>query len=370
MKRTEQQFLDLLQSGLWQRPATVKLFQGPTDWGELFRLSKEQAMFAIVYDGIVTLPQERRPPRAFLMNWYAQVSCIEDMNRALNDTLVKMYDLYRAQGFTPVLLKGQGLATCYPNPLHRNSGDIDWLVGEQDYSRVNDWVVQNKMAADSHESNNHFEFTYDHQVIENHIECIKLFRKSDQKYLRELTKKWFPGDEVCRIQEREIAVPPLAFNAVFLLMHIAKHLMGKGIGLRQICDWCVFLHVHYGQIDEKELATYIRGFHLEEVWRVFGRLAITYLGFPEEEMPCIRPGTEKQSRRLMRHIFAAGNFGQYAKAWKGRPVSYWRGKYFAFAKGIRQLFVLYRILPSDTRSFLPFFIKRGLKQVVTDVRQE
>ncbi|WP_288148490.1 nucleotidyltransferase family protein [Bacteroides acidifaciens] len=368
MKRTEQQFLELLQSGLWQRPAAAKIFRGPTDWNELFRLSKEQTVFGVVYDGIVTLPKELRPPRAFLMNWYAQVSYIEDMNRALNHTLTGMYDSYREQGFTPVLLKGQGLAACYPNPLHRTPGDIDWLMGEQDYRRANEWVKRNGMAADAKESNNHLQFTFEEQVIENHVECIKLYRNSDQQFLRSLTKKWFPaGSTTCRIQDKDIAVPPPAFNAVFLLLHIAKHLMGKGIGLRQICDWCRFLYVHRERIDKEELAGYIRSFHLEALWNIFGRLSVVYLGYPEADMLCLRPGCEKQGRRVMRHIFVSGNFGHYNKVWKGRPVSYWRGKYFAFRKEMSRLVLLYRISPSDTWSFFVFFTKRGVKQVISDM---
>lgn len=367
MKRTERQFLELLQSGLWGREAVADKFRASTDWNEIFRLSKEQTVLAVVYDGIVTLPKELRPARAFLMNWYAQVSYIEDLNRAQNETLFKTYDLYRAQGFTPVLLKGQGLAACYPNPLHRNCGDIDWLVGEEDYGRVNDWVRQMGMAKGSQESNNHLEFTLEGQVIENHIECIKLFRKSDQQYLRKLTKEWFPSRSVpCRIQDRDIPVAPPAFNAVFQLLHIAKHLMGKGIGLRQICDWCRYLYVYRDELNMVTLATYIRGFHLESLWNIFGRLAINYLGFPEKDMPCISPGFEKQSRLVMKHIFVSGNFGQYNKVWKGRPVAYWRGKYFAFRKELKRLVLLYRISPTDTWSFFIFFTKRGIKQIISD----
>lgn len=368
MKRTERQFLELLQSGLWQRKAAADKFRVLTDWNEIFRLSKEQTVLAVVYDGIVTLPKELRPSRAFLMNWYAQVSYIEDLNKAQNVTLLKIYDLYRAQGFTPVLLKGQGLAACYPNPLHRNCGDIDWLVGEQDYLRVNDWVKQAGIAKNSQESNNHLEFTFEEQVIENHVECIKLYRKSDQQYLRKLTKAWFPsGYETCRIQDRDIAVLPTAFNAVFLLLHIAKHLMEEGVGLRQVCDWCRFLHTYRDQIDKEKLALYIRGFHLEAFWNIWGRLAILYVGYPEQGMPCIQSGFEKQTRLMLKHIFVSGNFGQYNKIWQNRPIAYWRGKYFAFRKELRRLVLLYRIFPSDTWSFFVFFIKRGIRQVIADV---
>lgn len=369
MKRTEQQFLNLLQAGLWQREADTRLFRGPVDWNELFRLSREQTVMGVVYDGIAGLPKEQRPPRAFLMNWFAQVSYIEDLNREQNRVLFMLYDKYVAEGFTPVLLKGQSLAACYPNPLHRNCGDIDWLFGEADYRRSIDWALQSGLARDAIESNNHLEFSYEGQVVENHVECSKLFRKSDQQYLQKLTREWFPaGASTCRIEEREVPVPPHTFNAVFLLLHAVKHLMGKGVGLRQVCDWARFLHIHRADIDEALLNEYLRGFHLEHFWSIFGRLLIDYIGFPAEEMPALRPGYERSSRRLRRHIFLSGNFGQYSKMWRGRPGSYWRSKYFAFSREMRTLWLLYRISPSDTRSFLTFFLKRGLKQVVSDLR--
>ena len=46
-------FLALLQAGLWKMPVDAGLFRGAhVDWAGLFRLSKEQAVAGIVFDGI------------------------------------------------------------------------------------------------------------------------------------------------------------------------------------------------------------------------------------------------------------------------------------------------------------------------------
>ena len=49
-------------------------------------------------------------------------------NLRRNELAVRLVEQYRTDGFQVCILKGQGNALMYPDPLRRNSGDIDiWM---------------------------------------------------------------------------------------------------------------------------------------------------------------------------------------------------------------------------------------------------
>ena len=58
MTRSQQQFLELLRSGLWGKPADASIFQGEIDWQSIVRIAKEQTVQVLVANGIETLPKE------------------------------------------------------------------------------------------------------------------------------------------------------------------------------------------------------------------------------------------------------------------------------------------------------------------------
>ena len=91
----------------------------------LYQSAKVQALLGITFDGMQTLPQELRPKRELYLKWCNALLQIEENNHILNQEIAKVYTLYRANQIEPVLLKGQGVAQNYRNPLHRQCGDID-----------------------------------------------------------------------------------------------------------------------------------------------------------------------------------------------------------------------------------------------------
>ena len=117
-----------MQSGLWGTPVDTTLFNIQTDWAQLYQSAKVQALLGITFDGMQTLPQELRPKRELYLKWCNALLQIEENNHILNQEIAKVYTLYRANQIEPVLLKGQGVAQNYRNPLHRQCGDIDFYI--------------------------------------------------------------------------------------------------------------------------------------------------------------------------------------------------------------------------------------------------
>lgn len=128
-----QAFFSLVRSGLWGCLADATLFKSVSaaDWDNLYRIAQTQALLAVTFDGINTLPAELRPPRPLYLQWTAKTVQIEQANERLNRMVEELQTLYSHAGLHPVLLKGQDIGLNYRHPLHRQCGDIDVYLGKQ-----------------------------------------------------------------------------------------------------------------------------------------------------------------------------------------------------------------------------------------------
>ena len=120
-----QRFFALLRGGLFGSAIDTSLFEGKVDWESIKQLAEEQAVLALVYDGITMLPKSLVPDYEILLEWFGHVAYIEQENKRQNDGIAKIVGRYNAEGISPVLLKGQGIGQYYRKPLHRIAGDID-----------------------------------------------------------------------------------------------------------------------------------------------------------------------------------------------------------------------------------------------------
>ena len=296
MTPIQKQFFALVQSGLWGTPVDTTLFNIQTDWAQLYQSAKVQALLGITFDGMQTLPQELRPKRELYLKWCNALLQIEENNHILNQEIAKVYTLYRANQIEPVLLKGQGVAQNYRNPLHRQCGDIDLYIGPKNYEKAN--KLLRTESTGEHEENHKHTCIHWHGVdIENHRVLSRLSSPSSDKSFQQEIARWH-GITACRnleIEGYQVTLPPLSFDVAYVLTHSALHFLNEGIGLRQVCDWANILHTQKDNIDLKEIANLLQKWGLSKAAKVFGVVAVNYLGLPMEELPI--PYTQKEIGR-------------------------------------------------------------------------
>ena len=121
-------YLEFLQYCLnldFPLPESVK----DIDWMDLMAWAEEQAIVGVIYEGIQRAGKTLNIPFNDLMEWVGYAQRIEAQNKSLNRKCVEVVKEYQSAGFGCVVLKGQGNAVMYPNPLLRMSGDIDvWVL--------------------------------------------------------------------------------------------------------------------------------------------------------------------------------------------------------------------------------------------------
>ena len=324
MTKPQQQFLELLRSGLWGKPADASIFQGEIDWKTILRLAKEQTVQVLVANGIETLPKELWPPKVVIFKLMEVRTKTAKMHLLLNSVLAKITAALNAEGIPSVLLKGQGLAQNYLIPESRICGDIDLYVGEENIDKAYDIIAALSNEPQEPEEGltgkeMHRNLKVDGVVIELHRRALVTYSSRLTRLVRKWTKNNLDAKSYnCELpsvdlNQVQVKVPAADFNSIFILYHAAHHMRVGGIGLRQICDWVMYLAKHYTEINTKELKGTLRRFNILPVWKEFGRFAVNILGLDPQYLPLApcKLGSTKGTEFIMTDILATGNFGHY-----------------------------------------------------------
>ena len=326
-------------------------------WNMVFRLSGRQTVTGIVFDGICRLPEEFQPSPAIFAQWVVAVDRIERSNERMNDVLKSLVKLFADNGLNPVLQKGQGVAALYPEPLHRECGDIDLYFPEglslrqaqrpdnvvqrpNNVAQRPDNVVQRpdnvaqRPNAESVEASGTTEngkaaelvrsrgakvetmpdgsqnYEWEGIEIEQHPTIVDLCSPRTRKWLGELDDD--PGFIPSTLADG-LLVPSPELNALLLNSHILKHTLGKGIGLRQMCDLAMVYHQISGaagcdEYGERIFRLYRRGGILK--WSsLLHSFLVDIIGLRKEELPYSERDVSPEP--LLRIVEEGGNFGQY-----------------------------------------------------------
>jgi len=282
------------------------------EWNDVFELAKRQSLIGVCFSGIERLPVEQRPDKQLLLSWYALVRQIEVRNAAVSRYAVELCGRLRDRGFEVCVLKGQGVAAYYPNPLRRQSGDIDVWVrtadgdAETDRQKVIDYVrsVMPNAKARYH----HIEFDEREDIpVELHFMPTWI----NNPFADSKLKAWFEEQRNAQFRNKEdgLCSPTPLFNAIYLLLHIQKHILEEGIGLRQLMDYYFLLVSHDLSESKQEIQTLLKRFGMMRTAGAVMYVLQKVFGLCKERLLC--ESDEELGRFLTEEIMLAGNFGKY-----------------------------------------------------------
>lgn len=278
-------------------------------WRELYLMAVKQTLVGVLFPVLEQLPQEQRPPREVVLQWYMLKERTIKANRLLNQRAVETQAFFRGEGFDCCILKGQGIATLYPNPLLRTSGDIDiWLNGERE-----------RIYAFAHSRVGLQGLTYQHihyplhkdVEVEVHVTPGHLFAPIRNRRLQHYFESAAQWHHEVELPEGvgSICVPTAEFNRIYILLHIYMHLFGEGIGLRQVLDYYYVLRqADTVESRERTVAT-LRKLRMMRFAKAMMWVLHEVFGLEEEYL--IATPDENEGRFLLSEIMLAGNFGKY-----------------------------------------------------------
>lgn len=303
-------FIELLRIALGKK---TEFSAAPlaNDWANVFAIAQQQTLVGVLFAGVERLPAEQRPPRQLLLQWYAMTERIKQTSRLLNQRVVETVRYFAENGFDSCVLKGQGVATYYPNPLLRTSGDIDiWLCGRR--KRIYNFARDRVGLQGITYQHIHYPLFKDAE-IEVHITpgCLSspFLNRKLQRYFEEV----FDSQTFYRVSlpggMGEITAPDVEFNLFYLLLHMYKHLTGQGIGLRQMMDYYYALQQSISDEARTRVVLHIGEYKMMRFARATMYVMREVFGLDEAYM-LVAPD-EKAGRFLLDEIMQAGNFGKY-----------------------------------------------------------
>ena len=247
----------------------------PRDWELFYFLSQKQGVVAIVFDKIKEIHKEFAPPKTITMRWISHALSIEEQMKKKEAVAVAFAEKLSEKGIQTVVLKGLAYASYYPNPYHRESGDLDcYLMGKKDIGDKVTVEIGGKMEEAGYK---HSHLYYKGLTIENHkfltsFDNTKLGIRTEQ-LLQELIS------EECRpIGDTKLQNPSADFNALFLIKHAQRHFIKEGICVRHLLDWAFFLKAESQNVNWEKVIPIMKECRILEFTKVMTRLCIDQLG--------------------------------------------------------------------------------------------
>lgn len=339
-------FFELLQVALGNQERLSRI---PTaeEWEEIYEESGRQAVTGILLHGIDRLPAEQRPPQIILLQWIGEGQMIEQRNMVMDKRCVLLLKKLDEYGLRGSILKGQGISLLYDKELRplRQSGDIDVYVdcglkGALEFAQS---IGQKEIEWDY----KHLHLNvWDDTEVEMHYRAEVLLNLWKNRKLQ----RWFKEheDEIFNLNanldlnsntnissEHKLSLidhelsnkassntdgadrtdgmttPTVEFNMFYILLHIYRHFLYEGVGLRQLVDYYFVLKNLDANLDLKESYAYkaVSEFGMDKFAKGLMWVMKVALGMPAEWM--LWEPDKKEGEYILKQVMTGGNFGHY-----------------------------------------------------------
>lgn len=328
-------FYELVQVALGTRE-TLSRNPSETEWDELFTLSQKQSVEGVALIALDKLSLHgHKPPMNLLYEWIGQSERIKAQNLLLIKRCGEITKIFSDAGFRTCILKGQGNALMYHEPLTRKSGDIDlWVEGSR--KNIREFVFSK--CPNAQDGDMHIEAPFFNDVV---VEVHYFPRYSSvPKYDRRL-QAWFKEKSDAQFSNRVklspesagyVCVPTAEFNAVQQISHIMGHFFVEGIGLRQFIDYFYVLRILHEENSSENYEKLFEHLGMLKFSRSVMWVEKEILGLDDKYL--LTSPDKRLGKVVLNEIEEGGNFGHHDK------------RYIARSKGflMRGLIDSYRLL--------------------------
>ena len=298
-KVTQKTVLDLLSSAMFQKPFCA---DREVDWKAAFDECKAQSVISLAFSA---LPKSEVPQKIYA-HWKALVNENLAVNSKISYAHTMLNELLNQANIPYVILKGCASAEYYDDPLLRTMGDVDFLVSEKEIKQVDKLLKNQGFVFNNsfHEIERAYE--KDGVILELHWSITGIPGGRTGELLERFLVDIFDKSQLKHFDLAEYYSPSQFHHGLVMLLHVARHMITGGIGLRHFCDWAVFVDkvgIDFVPLFEDKLKQV-------GLWRfaqILTQFCTLYLGLPQQEWAEI---AEKQLlAQLKDDVFASGNFG-------------------------------------------------------------
>ena len=238
-------FFQFLRASIGLQPAFTHTLSQDV-WKRVFEKCVQQGVTAVVFDFVRQLSKAEAPDMALLMEWLAAATSVEQTMRRMQMTAEEFAEEMEKREIPVVVLKGMAFAKYYPNPLHRECGDLDcYMMGKKEEGDRITVELGGQMEEAGYK---HSHLSFKGLTIENHL-FFTDFNNTPTGILTEQALGELMKEEHSYIGNSKLCCPSANFNALFLLKHAQGHFIDEGIRMRHVLDWALFLRGEQENVD-------------------------------------------------------------------------------------------------------------------------
>lgn len=276
------------------------------DWNKVSMEAKKQAVFLLAADS-PSLPKE------VMREWSKDAAKYAAGNLRSFHAVTEMDRIMRAGGYRYVILKGLAVASYYPNFYNRILGDVDFLIDQNQRQYVEAALEADGYKKSDAEHIHHVAFKKEYQDLEMHFEISGIPHGTQGEIVRQYMADVLMHTIHFEAENTVFELPLPQFHGLIMLLHMQKHMLSEGIGLRHLMDWCFFVDKTKDEVFwEKDLLPVLKKIGLFKYAQVMAKAGAIYFGTDEPDW--CKDADEAICDEIMRDILTGGNFGEKNKA--------------------------------------------------------
>ena len=215
----------------------------------------------------------------------------------------------RKNNFRYVILKGIAAAYYYPNYFLRMLGDVDFLIDSKYRGEVEKTLKSAGYRNLNIDNTCHSVFKKPGQNLEMHFDIPGIPYGIPGDYVREYISGVLDECIHFEVDGSVIEIPQPKYHALIILLHMEKHMLSEGIGLRHLMDFACFIDKTAGdRFWENNLLPILKRIGLYKYAQVMAKTGAMYFGTTCPDWAIC--ADEELCDDIMQDILTGGNFGR------------------------------------------------------------
>lgn len=296
---TQKTVLNLLSFAMFQKPFRA---DKEVDWKAVFDECKAQSVVSLAFSA---LPKDKVPQKIY-EHWKALVNENLAVNSKISYAHTMLNELMNQARIPYVILKGCASAEYYNNSLLRTMGDVDFYVPSEYCEKADKLLLKNGFKSNEIDHEYEKAYTKDGVIFELHNTVNGLPGSKVGIKIRRYFDDVFDKSELKHFDLAEYYSPSPFHHGLVMLLHVARHMITGGIGLRHFCDWAVFVD----KVGDDFVPMFENKLKQVGLWRfaqIMTQFCTAYLGLKPQTW--VGNIDKKLLYDLRDDIFAGGNFG-------------------------------------------------------------
>lgn len=307
--KSQNVLLMLIRNALWRSTEALP----DADWDIVEKYAQDQGVLWIAYLGAKALKQSscslQMIPKERLKNWRSALYTGTFYNDQINGVQMHLIQWMAENKVRAAILKGTSCSRYYPFPEARPLGDIDVLVDRECVNAVGEYLESRGYTKSQHEHEFHVGYYGTEAIVEVHYAGTSIPNSAGGRAVAEEMAHFLDDTQMACIGKMTFPVLSDAHQALMLLLHMERHMVDSGIGLRQLCDWTVFVNGTAGVTWKKGILGLLNRCGLLVYAKVLTKACVLFLGLDATKAEWCLDTDDELARAMMEDVFRGGSMG-------------------------------------------------------------